>query len=143
MDWFKQSEELISKWSEEQQQFWTAWQAGTGAQTESAAPFAQLWEHWRALAAQTLEHWPSGDDSITRQVAQQFVASQTAMMRFLELAISAWVKLAPQIAQGQNWQAALSAYTDQMRQQFAGAYAEMTQAAQDLNNLWVQYLEGW
>ena len=81
----------MKAWADAQQQFWETWQTMAG----SSVPYTQLFEQWRALAAQMIKDWPGADptgaaDSITRQVAEQFIASQTAMMRFIDMTLNAW-----------------------------------------------------
>jgi class III poly(R)-hydroxyalkanoic acid synthase PhaE subunit len=140
MDWNAPTESIMKAWADAQRQLWEAWQSVVWPQEQ---PSAQLFEQWRALAVQTLGNWPGGEanDSIARQVADQLVASQTAVLRFIEWLSNTWTTLAPQIEQGQDWQTTLQAYADQMREQFAASQAGMGQATQDLNELWKMYLE--
>jgi len=93
--------------------------------------------------ARLLEQEPGGDDATAQQIARQVITGQTAMLRFAELAITAWTDVATRIEQGQDWQDALQIYTRQMREQFAGAYAGVAQSAQDLSDLWLVYLDEW
>jgi class III poly(R)-hydroxyalkanoic acid synthase PhaE subunit len=134
MDWSAQA------WADAQQQFWEAWRGMIGTQPSSL--YTQLFEQWRELAAKALENW-TGGDSTARQVAEQLLISQTAMMRFVEMTANAWAEIAPKIEQGQDWQEILQAYGDQMRQQFSGSYAGMTRAGEDISDLWALYLEEW
>jgi class III poly(R)-hydroxyalkanoic acid synthase PhaE subunit len=131
MDW-------STAWADAQQQFWEAWQGMIGTPERPSAPYTQLFEQWRELALKALENWP-GDAGITRQVAEQFINSQTALLRFVEMTVNAWAEIAPKMAAGEDWQA----YADQMRQQFTATYAGATEASEDLNDLWALYLTEW
>jgi class III poly(R)-hydroxyalkanoic acid synthase PhaE subunit len=135
MDW---STQTIKAWADAQQQFWEAWQAMVGTQEKPSEPYTQFFEQWRELAMKMLENWP-GDDTITRQVAEQFINSQTALLRFVEMTVNAWTDIGPKMAAGEDWQA----YADRLRQQFAAPYAEMTEASEDLNELWALYMTEW
>jgi class III poly(R)-hydroxyalkanoic acid synthase PhaE subunit len=131
MDW-------STAWADAQQQFWDVWQGMIGTPEKPSAPYTQLFEQWRDLAVKALENW-SGDDMITRLVAEQFVNSQTALLRFVEMTVNAWAEIGPKMAAGEDWQA----YADAMRQQFAETYAGTTEASEDLNELWALYMAEW
>jgi class III poly(R)-hydroxyalkanoic acid synthase PhaE subunit len=131
MDW-------STAWADAQQQFWDAWQGMIGTPENPSAPYTQLFEQWRELALKALEDWP-GDAGITRQVAEQFINSQTALLRFVEMTVNAWAEIAPKMAAGADWQA----FADQMRQQFTATYAGATEASEDLNDLWALYMAEW
>jgi hypothetical protein len=87
MDWGKQAETVLDAWLDAQRQWWEAWQ-GTAASPPTTDAISPLFAQWQALMQQTMAHW-AGDAPVARQVAEQFIASQSAMMRFVELVTQA------------------------------------------------------
>jgi class III poly(R)-hydroxyalkanoic acid synthase PhaE subunit len=137
MDLGKQSEDLMNAWLDAQKQWWQTWQGMFG---EATSPYQRMFEQWQQLTQQSLTSW-TGHESITKQVAGQFVASQGAMFQFVELTLNAWNDLAPQIEAGEDWQHSLHKYIEQLRGQFLQSQAGMTQAAEEMTDLWSVYVE--
>ena len=95
---------------------------------------------WWQLIQESLKSW-TGSEDITKQVAGQFAASQGAMLRFLELTLDAWNTLVPQMEAGEDWQQTLQKTLEQVRAQFLQSQAGMTQAAEEMTDLWSIYAE--
>lgn len=142
MDWQEQAEQMMSAWADAQQRWWETWGSMTGAGNNPVAPMMRMFEQWREMMAGRLRDWP-GDDPITRQVAGQVLASQSALMKFVEMAMSAWTELAPKIEAGEDWNAALQAYMERVRESFSAAQTGSAEATGEMSRLWSLYIEEW
>ncbi|MBN2304175.1 MAG: class III poly(R)-hydroxyalkanoic acid synthase subunit PhaE, partial [Anaerolineae bacterium] len=145
MDWTEQAGNMMNAWADAQRQWWENWQTVAGMSAETANPVepaVRIFTQWQSLIQESMRGWTgagAGRDPVMRQVADQFIASQSAMMKFVELLSNAWTDLAPRMAAGEDWQAALLATMNRVREQFTGT----TGAAQDMGALWSLYMDEW
>lgn len=138
MDWGKQAETVMNAWLDAQRQWWEAWQGTPKSQPADALP--AMLAQWQTLMQQTMASW-TGNAPVARQVAEQFIASQGAMMRFVELVTQTWAALQPKLDGSESWSAVAQQYADQMRAQFDEFLAGSTKATENLNELWGLYWE--
>lgn len=139
MDWNKQTETMMNAWLDAQRQWWEAWQ-GTTESANAADVFSPLFMQWQGLMQQSLASW-TGNSPIARQVAEQFVASQGAMLRFVELATRAWSEVQPKLVGVDDWSSIVSQYAEQIRAQFDQFHVGTAKATENLNELWALYTE--
>ncbi|NDJ76536.1 MAG: class III poly(R)-hydroxyalkanoic acid synthase subunit PhaE [Chloroflexi bacterium] len=137
MSWHEPTEEMMKAWLDAQQNWWQSWH---GVLQASTAPYQQMVKQWQDLVQQSLERWTS-DESSAKQVAGQWVTGQAGMLRFVEMVMHAWEQVEAQIKMGQDWQASLGDYVDQMREQLFPSAAGVAQATDDMSELWSVYLE--
>ncbi len=141
MTWGTQTENLTQMWSDVQKTMWQGWYDMFQA-TSTANPmmFNQtMLEQWRQMATQSMEMWTSDTGSIAKSVSSQFIASQAAMMRIMEMTIKAWQAMAPRLDAGENWQEVLNSYTEQFRQQITPQ--NMMDTIKESNELWQAYMQ--
>lgn len=93
-------------WLHMQQQFMNQW--ATFAQPTERNTYMGV---WRDLIRQSLHHLSTGADPIVRDVIMRLYASQTGLMRLMELSLKTWQKLLPRIHAGQDW---VSVFHDEM-----------------------------
>ena len=141
MSWSEQADTLMKALTEAQMEMWKSW-CGL-IQTAPASPNPGFVDQWRTLANQSLKGWTGDSEQIVQDVAKRLLSAQDAMMRFLGLSVSAWKAMAPKLEAGEDWQAILAKYTDQMRQQLVQDPQGIGRATQDAGELWRLYLEGW
>lgn len=142
MDWTKQAEVMMETWTEAQKKMWENWfemaQNGSGSTI-----FPNMTDQWRMLTEQNIQAWMSGSAPTAKKVMEQWAAGHSAMMRFVELTTKAWQAIASQAQAGEDWQAALTNYSNQWFQQLVGGPDGMSGINQDLNSLWRLYMEQW
>ena len=143
MRWSEQAEDLAKAWAEAQKKMWESWFDLIRAAPVSAPLPQPAVDQWRELALQGVKNWTAESEQIVKEVAERLVSSQDVVMRFLELSISAWKAMGPQIEAGEDWQTGVKKYADQLRQQLLQFPQGATQAAQDTEELRRLYLEQW
>lgn len=135
----EQAESMLNTWVEAQKALWESW--GNLALATPTSPFSsELVDQWQKLAQQNLGAQMSGAAPVAQNVAEQFLATQGIMLRFMEFVARAWEVAAPKIKAGQDWQGDLKQTVDQLRQQWQQF---PTEAAQDTQALWQLYLDQW
>ena len=139
----EQSEAMVKTLTEVQKQMWDSW-CGLLRAAPSPMPVSPgMVDQWRELATQTLKGWTTETEQVAKDLSQRLVTAQECVVRFLELSLSTWNVIAPKVEAGEDWQAVLAKYTDQLRQQFALSPQGMTKASQDSTELWRLYMEEW
>ena len=142
MRWSEQAEELARSLTEAQKKLCESW-----FELMRAAPspplFPPVADQWRELVLQGLKSCTAESEQVVKDVAERLVTTQDVVMRFLELSISAWKAMAPQIESGEDWQTGVKNYAEHLRQQFLQVPRVMTQGAQDTEELWRLYLQEW
>lgn len=143
MDWQKQAETMMSTWTEAQKKMWESWADLVQVNSTSNQFYPNMMDQWRWLAEQSMQAWVTNSGPTIKGVAEQWSASQTSMMRFLELSSKAWQVIAPKIEAGEDWQSVLRQYSDQWFQQLVGGPTGFMSANKDINQLWRFYIEEW
>jgi class III poly(R)-hydroxyalkanoic acid synthase PhaE subunit len=139
----EQSEAMVKVLTEVQKQMGESW-SGLMRAAPSPIPVSPgALDQWRELATQTLKGWTTEAEQIARDVSQRLVTTQDCVLRFLELSMSTWNTVAPKVEAGEDWQAVLTKYTDQLRQQFALSPQGIATVNQDSAELWRLYVEEW
>ncbi|MCB9161167.1 MAG: class III poly(R)-hydroxyalkanoic acid synthase subunit PhaE [Caldilineaceae bacterium] len=131
---------MAQAWTDAQQQMWQGWLELM--QSTPAAGVAQ----WQKLAEQNMQAWLDNADPTARRAAEQLVNSQQAAVKFLQMAASAWEEIAKQMADGNEWRAALDDYSRRMAAEMnAGVtqWANMMQAAAQAPDAWQPYTQPW
>jgi class III poly(R)-hydroxyalkanoic acid synthase PhaE subunit len=142
MSWNAPPDPMFKVMTEAQKKVWESWLdllRNVPASSRLVGPLTPF----GALAAQGFKNWTDEVGHVAKDVAERLVTSQHVMMRLLELSINAWKAILPKLEAGENWQASLSKYGEQVRQQLLQFPPGMTQAAQDTAELWRLYLEEW
>ena len=89
--WFQMQQQFMNNWTTLAQQSWN----GFAHPTYTAA--------WRDMVLQSLRQMSDQADPTARDVIERLYASQTGLMRLMELSIKTWQKLLPRIQAGQDW----------------------------------------
>jgi class III poly(R)-hydroxyalkanoic acid synthase PhaE subunit len=143
MDWREQAADMMRSWAEAQRALWDAWSEMAYGAAKKTPSFNDITDEWQKLAAQSLKAWGEAADPIARSTAEQFVAAQGVMLRFVDFAAHAWETAAPKIKSGADWQEALSDSMEQLRQSWLGLPAQAEAMTQDMDALWQLYLDQW
>ncbi|MFN2198382.1 MAG: class III poly(R)-hydroxyalkanoic acid synthase subunit PhaE [Anaerolineales bacterium] len=141
--WGELNAEMLRSWSEAQRTLWEAWMDTARNANQPGQSFADIADEWQKLVSQSLQAWSDATDPIARSTAEQFIASQGVMLRFIDFAARAWETAAPQINAGADWQQALSESMEQLRAGWVGLPAQAAALNQDVANLWQLYLDQW
>jgi class III poly(R)-hydroxyalkanoic acid synthase PhaE subunit len=141
--WGEQNAEMLRSWSEAQRTLWEAWMGMARGASGSGPSFVEVADEWQKLVSQSLQAWSAAADPIARSTAEQFIASQGVMLRFMDFAARAWETAAPQIKEGADWQQAISSAMEQLRSGWVGLPAQSAAISLDMENLWQLYLDQW
>jgi class III poly(R)-hydroxyalkanoic acid synthase PhaE subunit len=141
--WGEQNAEMLKAWSEAQRTMWEAWMDMARATSQQTPAFADVADEWQRLATQSLQAWSAAADPIARSTAEQFIASQGVMLRFMDFAARAWETAAPKIKAGSDWQQAFAESMEQLRAGWVGLPAQAAAINQDMTDLWQLYLDQW
>ncbi len=117
--------------------------AGRGAagQTASTDPMLLLAEQWRRLAEQAMGAWTAGSEPVVKDVASGLLATHDLVFRYTRLMTEAWQTLSAQVAAGQDWQAAIDGYREQVKRGWTVDPTAYAAIAGDTAELWRLYLE--
>lgn len=140
MTWNEQAESMTKIWTEAQKALWQGWYDAVQSASMPAVFNPSVVDEWRKLASQGMNMWTGGSDQLFKTVSGQLLASQAAMMQLLQQTTTAWQSMAPKLDAGENWQAVLNSYVEQLRKQMMPNNA-LTQGSQDTAELWRMYLE--
>jgi len=143
MRWSEQAEDLAKAWAEAQKKMWESWFDLIRAAPASSPLPTPAADQWRELALQGLKNWTAESEQVVKDVAERLVTTQDVVMRFLDLSISAWKAMGPQIEAGEDWQTSAKKYADQLRERLLQFPKSAAQAAQDTDELRRLYLEEW
>lgn len=141
MSWNEQVDTLTSIWGETQKKMWESWYDLIRTAPAPLTTYTSLLDEWRKLATQGVEMWTVDAEPISKNVSRQLLASQSTMMRVLELTSDAWKAMLPNIEKGGDWQAVLNSYVDRLRNQLVPDAAGLLRSSQDLGELWKVYLQ--
>jgi polyhydroxyalkanoate synthase subunit PhaE len=133
---------MLKVMTEAQMKMWESWLdvlRNVPASPRLVGPLTPL----GGVAAQGLKNWPEDIGHVAKDVAERLLISQHVVMRMLQFSINAWRAIVPKLQSGEDWQASLRNYSEQVRQQVLQFPQGMTQAAQDSAELWRLYLEEW
>src|SRR2546430_13483601 len=114
----EQAEDLAKALTEAQKKMWESWFDLMRAAPVSLPLSPPVADQWRELALQGLKTWTAESEQVVKDVAERLATTQDVVMRFLEVSISAWKAMAPQIESGEDWQTWAKNYADHLRQQF-------------------------
>ena len=142
-DWSAQTSEMVRSWSEAQRTMLAAWMDMLQGSSQKTPSFAEMAQEWQKLATQSLQAWSAATDPIIRTTAEQFIASQGLMLRFVDFTAKAWETTAPKIKSGEDWQAAIADTMEQLRQSWLGLPAQAEAITEDMDTLWELYLDQW
>ena len=148
MDWTKQAETMMQTWTEAQKQVWGNWYGlmSSAATANGESPFAfypNMMKQWQETTMQAFSSWTAGSDPMAQNAARQLVASQEAMMRFMQSITQAWQAIAPKVEAGEDWQSVLKDYSSQYFQTVFGAPTGIMASGKDMNELWQFYMQEW
>lgn len=141
-DWQDQAGSVMKSWGEAQNALWQSW-ADLAVTAQSSAFSSSLVDQWQKLAQQNLEAMTTGAAPIAKNTAEQFLATQSVVLRFLEFSARAWEAAAPKIEKGEDWQDSLKQAMDQLRRQWLQFPTDVAGTVQDTDKLWQVYLEQW
>lgn len=142
MTWSEQAETMSKLWTDVQKQMWESWLGMSQNMSNPTAMFPGMgmFEQWQKLANQGLEMWTGSADPTMQNVSRQLVATQSTLMRFLEMSTRAWSLMIPKLEAGENWQHVLSNYMEEFRKQMMPQPANITNAATNMGELWQAYM---
>lgn len=141
MSWNEQVDFLTSIWGETQKKMWESWYDLIRTAPAPLTTYTSLLDEWRKLATQGVELWTVDAEPIAKNISRQLIASQSTMIRFLELTSDAWKAMAPSIENDGDWQSVLKSYVERLRNQLIPDAAGLLRTSQDLAELWKLYLE--
>lgn len=142
MGWYEQTQSMMQTWAQAQQQMMQNWlQMGTTAQ---ATPETNhMMDMWGDMVKQSMQFWTQNADPTVRDVSEQMFNSQKAMMRLLEMSAQVWQNMMPVIEDGDDWNTALSAQLEKVRDMLLQNTSDVVGAGANLTQLWQTYLEQW
>ncbi|MFN8488426.1 MAG: poly(R)-hydroxyalkanoic acid synthase subunit PhaE [Caldilineaceae bacterium] len=142
--WFNTQQKMVEQWFN---LFSSAApnHPGNLAENPFGLLFPGLAEQWRAYAEQSLKLFTSDHSRQAETVTQQFFASQGQMLQLVRMISEAWQSILADAQSPEEWQKALKAYTEQMRQQLTDAVnpAQFMQSSGELWSLYLQTLQKW
>lgn len=142
-DLTEQTAEMLRSWSDAQRTMWEAWMEMANSTSKKAPSFIDIAVEWENLATQALQAWTSATDPLARRTAEQIIASQGVMLRFVDFAARAWETTAPKIKSGDEWQEAFFNTIEQLRKSWLGLPAQTVAITEDMDALWKLYLDQW
>lgn len=134
-DWYTQTQSIMQKWTETQQQVMNGWMQLAGSASST------MMNMWQEMAQQGVRQWTADSDSTVQQVADKMFTSQSAMMRFVELTMKTWQSLVPTL-EG-DWQSTLTQQMETIRKELLHAADEGMAALKNVNHWWQTYVEQW
>lgn len=141
MTWNEQANSMMKVWIESQKSMWDGWNTALQTMTSPTMfPGSTMFDQWQKLASQGLEAWTGAAEPTAKNMSRQLVASQAAIMRFLELTTKAWNVMMPKLESGEEWQTVVKNYMDEFRKNMWNP-AQMMQSAQGMNELWQAYIQ--
>lgn len=141
MTWNDQVDSMVNIWGEAQKQLWESWYDAVRSAPAPFMAYNTMLDQWRKMATQSVEAWTSDAQPVAKKLSQQLVASQSTMMRFLELTSDAWQAIWPKVESGEDWQATMRGFVEQVSKQWASTPAGMFKSTQDVGELWRLYME--
>lgn len=142
-DWSEQASAMMRSWMDAQRALWDAWSEMALGTTRKAPSFSKITDEWQTLATQSIRAWGEAADPIARSTAEQYVAAQGVMLRFVDFAAHAWETAMPKIKSGATWQEAWSESMEQLRKRWVGLPAQAEALTQDMDALWQLYMDQW
>lgn len=141
MSWNEPTDPMFKVMTEAQKKIWEGWLdlLRNVPASRLVGPLPPV----GGLVADGFKNWIAEVGHVANDVAERLVTSQHVVMRVLELSINAWRAIAPKLESGEDWQASLSQYSEQVRHQLLQFPQGMTKVAQDTAELWRLYLEEW
>src|SRR5881397_576938 len=97
MRWSEQAEDLAKALTEAQKKMWESWFDLMRAAPVSLPLSRPVADQWREMALQGLKTWTAESEQVVKDVAERLATTQDVVMRFLDLSVSAWKAMAPQI----------------------------------------------
>lgn len=150
MNWQDQTRELLKLWSNARQQMMNNWTDLARSAPRSLPPAdpaenASMSEVWRAMTLQGIRAWMQEAAPAARHVAEQMFASQTALIRLLQLTLDVWAHVSPAVAdtvQGDgDWQGVLAGQMEKVRADLLKNSSASIYATHDLPRLWEAYID--
>jgi class III poly(R)-hydroxyalkanoic acid synthase PhaE subunit len=143
MTWSDQTDSMMKVWTEAQKKMWENWyQMSQNMANPSALSGFGIYDQWQAMASKWIESVNGNMEPAAQNLSRQFVASQSTMMRFLEMTTKAWSIMMPRLEAGENWDKVLNDYMEQFRKQMFDP-AQMMQAAQGSATMWGNYMQAY
>ena len=139
----EQSETMVKVLTEVQKQMWESWFGFMRAAPSTIPVSPGVADQWREIATRAVKGWTTEAEQVAKDVSERLLTTQDCVLRFLELSLSTWNAIAPKVEAGEDWQAVLEKYTEQLRQQFVLSPQGMGKATQDSGELWRLYVEEW
>jgi class III poly(R)-hydroxyalkanoic acid synthase PhaE subunit len=142
MNWNQQAETMTKVWSETQKKLWENWyDLAHASRAPVSTPFSleNVVDEWSNMATQGFEAWTAHAEPTAKETARRLFASQKSMMQFLEYATEVWKSILAKTEAGEAWQAMLTNYTEQFRQQLTQSSETLFKIGQDTSELWQLY----
>lgn len=150
MNWTNQAESMAKAWAETQKNLWENWYNLAQAAPANSPFGTGLAGQWYDMASQGFEAWMNQADPTAKEVAGRLRAGQQAVMDFMAFSSKAWQHIGKKMENGEDWQAVMNGYVDQLRQQLSQKPEEFFAAAKSSGELWQiyqsqfqKYLEPW
>lgn len=146
MQWDKPSETPLNGWFGMQEKMLKGWwdllAQSNGHAAPTAPPFGNLWtQPWQAAGIDPMAAFtPEFMADSMKQASAQFMSGQLQAQQLMNLVNEAWQSMLTNAASPAEWQKALSAFTDQLRQQMNGAMNN-AQLLENSAELWRLYTE--
>lgn len=137
MDWYTQTQSIMEKWAETQQQVVGGWMQLIHTTSSTAM------DTWREMAQQGVRMWTADSDPTIQQVADKMFTGQAAMMRFIELTMKTWQSLVPSLEGQADWQSALTQQMEKIRDELLHVADDNMAALKNVNQWWQTYVEQW
>lgn len=139
MNWTNQAETMVKAWAETQKNLWENWYNMTQTASQNS-PFAiNFADQWSDMASQGFEAWTAQTDPTAKNTAERLREGQKTIMDFMAFSAKAWQQIGQKLEAGQDWQAVLNGYLDQLRQQLSQKPGDLFAAAKNSNELWQLY----
>lgn len=144
--WLDTQKKMMDYWSNAMQAPFTANPFVTSAVNGTAQSWQQPWEIWQNMFGQSMEPmrmaWTLNSTmaETAQDTAEKMLASQMHVMQLTQHVAQAWQALAQSTLAGEDWQAALTRYVEQLRNQWTDAAEQWFALNKSSNELWRTYL---
>lgn len=143
VQWTEQTGTMVNVLAESQKQMWKNWFDWMPGVPSPTSLYGGIIDQASESAAQGLETWTAESEQVAKDLAERLLTTQDNMLRFLELSLRAWKTMAPKIESGEDWQAALRNYTENLLVQVFQFPQEMQKTFQDTDELRRLYQDQW
>lgn len=140
MNWSNQTDSMMKVWAETQKKMWESWFDIGQTMPAGSSSFGPMFQQWQKMMTQSMGMWSGSGEKTTQNASRQLLATQSSMMRFLELTVKAWNAMIPKMEEGNDWQTVLNEYMGGFRDQMLSGPSKSMQAMTGSSDLWQAYL---